>query len=48
MIYDQIPPIGEICEDCGEVIENDYGTHISCSNGCFEDDTRNYLSFNYR
>ena len=36
-----------ICEECGEEVEV-FGYSISCSNGCFEDDIRNYLSFNYR
>lgn len=36
-----------VCEECGEEVEV-FGYTISCSNGCFEDDTRNYLSFNYR
>jgi len=46
-MFDQNPPIGKICEDCGEKIEQ-IGYTLCCSNGCFNDDIRNFYSENYR
>lgn len=46
-MFAQLPPKGEKCEECDEIIEQN-GTNLSCPNGCFEDDIRNYLKLNYR
>jgi len=46
-MFKQEPPVGKPCDECGEIIEQ-WGNTIGCPNGCFEDDIRNYYSFNYR
>jgi len=46
-MFDQQPPVGQPCEECGEKIVQ-AGNSLYCPNGCFEGDIRNYLSFDYR
>ena len=46
-MFEQAPPEGQPCEECGETITR-AGYTLWCPNGCFEDDIRNYLSFDYR
>jgi len=46
-MFQQEAPVGEKCDECGEIIEQS-GNMIYCPNGCFEDDIRNFYSFNYR